>query len=769
MPRSFTGLLLVLVGMAVGLGAGLILGSRGEGAAPGALSLVTVPTVEAAENPPAAPFTTTSSAVRSSERRGVAPSQDAGALSPLSDAELAALGEESLAAVDSGSPSSSASALAIGSAGGILEGIVLGPDGLPIAGATVTAEPVNPSNGLNPRSTDETGRSFAAPEEVTASLRSQAVRAARKKALLRTRISSGDGTFVFEGLEHYEYTIDAYVEGLSFRSRDYSPGARVTLRGSEVHGFLLEVVDDSGNALSEATIAIASSPGNTPSYYEWSAEQPSIRTTRSTGIFQALGGHVEKLSRRSIFADLKSDSRRLTLESDGAGPHRFVVEPARTLVVEVIDPTTDGPTLTPRVRYAKLEAIDRVGRSEFTGNASRIEPSGDGRFRAADLSADRYLVGVYRGLSEPEVLREVSIGDRGTVEVIELPPLSADAFLIASVQDAEGRPRSGVSFKRLSYDEERLDSDALTAIERERGEYWVAWDREGEFWSGPVWLVATCPGAGGVSERVTQGMTRVRFGLAPLAEASVTVAGNPDATFSVKLSSLIEGLGDDVSYGSSNTAVTRGGSPVTFDGLQPGLVEVSVMESSDSNERSTRRLLAKRRVRLRPGAQPISMGVETLHELIVYAPAENSGTSLYLNPGEGNSLGRGASARLGKDKRAIFKDMVAGRYQLRISGSPSVEVEVPSGVLTYERPPTAGFRVTASRSRDIAPFADGDIVVEVAGESVEVGSVNDRIDLAVAKGKARVVVVRGGEEVELTLKTRPRYARFSPVASLERR
>jgi len=67
----------------------------------------------------------------------------------------------------------------------------------------------------------------------------------------------------------------------------------------------------------------------------------------------------------------------------------------------------------------------------------------------------------------------------------------------------------------------------------------------------------------------------------------------------------------------------------------------------------------------------------------------------------------------------------------------------------------------------MAPFESGDIIIAVNGESVAVGDVRDRIDIGAAEGGAQVNVVRRGKEIELIVTERPRYARFTPVATLE--
>ena len=61
----------------------------------------------------------------------------------------------------------------------------------------------------------------------------------------------------------------------------------------------------------------------------------------------------------------------------------------------------------------------------------------------------------------------------------------------------------------------------------------------------------------------------------------------------------------------------------------------------------------------------------------------------------------------------------------------------------------------------------GDVITEVNGVSVSVGSLSDRINLAVAEGKATLTVWREEDSVEIVLASELNGVRYDPLSTLE--
>ncbi len=154
----------------------------------------------------------------------------------------------------------------------------------------------------------------------------------------------------------------------------------------------------------------------------------------------------------------------------------------------------------------------------------------------------------------------------------------------------------------------------------------------------------------------------------------------------------------------------------------------------------------------------------------MYAPGEEPGDYLHLHRSTGKPYGLDGGQdilALGDDHRVTFTDLEAGDYWVTVEGeSVPVAVTVPSGALVLERPDIFGYRVRVTRpDKARGPWEEGDVLVEVDGESVAVGDVSDRISLALSKGPARVKVLRQGTEQVLEVPEWLSHVRFEPVAA----
>ena len=655
----------------------------------------------------------------------------------------------------------------------MISGLVNDDQGKPLAGVTIQAT-MNPSGStINTRSARSIGQGWEGETDLAESLRKQATSTLQQRRLKRIAVSDADGRFQLTNLLPGRHRLYAYGEGYVFQSRRAYVGGTTSFTGTLAQQFHLEIVDGEGAPITEATIGVAE--GNRWRYYEWSAKEPTLFLRERSARLRAFAGGPLLGDTDKPFAKLASDERTIILDVDGAGPHRFTVTPTLSLCVSVVDRTTDGPIIAHEVRYASAKKLQEAGgRSSFTKHSKEISMDADGRFRVPALEAGDYVLGVARMSDKPEVFREFSIVASPVEETIELPPISADDFLIVQAYSPGGATLSGLGFSLWVEGEGRVYETGLSSTERTMGEHWMKRARHAMNREGPATLIVKSPAFGSTMVPVGRDQGRLRVDFLEPCDLRVEVVADADATFKVSLQ-VKTSLGDAPprTLASDGPNVTKGQGFVTFRGLQPGTAELTLQAENNQYQRYNRSKLAFAEVPLRPGEQVATLTATTLHTLEVHAPNEPVGTtfsaSALADPG-GTALGGYQYGTLDKEHVLRLEDLAPGRYKLspRDGQAPVVEVTVPSSAITYERPATTGYRVTARRKgRDMSPLAPDDIITEVNGESVAVGSLNSRIGLAVAEGPTTLTLIRDGKTIELPIESSPSNVRYTPIASLE--
>ncbi|MFT6832547.1 MAG: hypothetical protein ACJAZN_002724 [Planctomycetota bacterium] len=772
MSRAPIALLLLVGGIAIGVVFGLLLGS---GAGPVMARGVTM--TQGAAPPASGPAGALDRPVSEGARRIAEPElarPEAAARPVLSDAALNEI--TTLAAASLGDEDEPAELTAKMRAQ-MITGVVVDERGEPIAGATVRTQAGADSPRLSTQDSSGTGREWSGEEDLAETLQERARGVLKSRRGTRVATTDEAGFFTLLGLEPGRHTVRANAEGLSFSSERTFTGQSTTLRGKAVQGFTLEIVDADGEAVSSAVVQVKG--GYRPSYYDWSPEQPTIRLTETSAQLRAFAGDVARYGNSEPFAEMASESRRVTLAIDGKGPHRFELEPTRSVLITVIDQTTDGPLVKPNVRYAEAKKImEAGGRSKFLGNSAEINAREDGRYQIADLEAGDYLLGVGRGLSEPEVFREFTVASTPVREEIVLGPLSQERFLVVYVKNSRGTPLSGLRFKLYGTTGENSNSWTMESAERAPGEFWIGWDRSADYWGAPVSLSIENPGLGSAVRPVTRDQKRLDVTLADPCDLTVELVADPETSYEITVSPKASVNGEDArSISRVDPEVAKGGGLATFSGIQPGLAEITVRKKTEGGNRWNRgggATLARQELTLMSGEMRTTLIVSELHTLTVYAPGEAERARFRVRPAPNQpdgSLAGYASANLNAELVAELSGLAAGRYHLTVDSSgavPPIEVTVPSGVVTYERPETMGFRVRKRRtSSEIAPLEVGDVITAVNGKSVSIGSLNDRINLAVAEGKATLSLLRDEKAIEVVLEKRPDGARYDPMSTLE--
>lgn len=654
-----------------------------------------------------------------------------------------------------------------------ITGVALDHNGKALEGVTVTITMNPDSSLLSTKPAGSIAQDWEGEEDLAASLKERAATTLSKRRLRRVDVTDANGRFQLTNLLPGRHYVRAYSKGYFFRSRSTYVGNSTTLTGKPAEMYHLEVVGPGDAPIDQATIGV--SKDNRWNYYDWDRENPYLPLSERTARLRVFAGGPLMGDKKNPFAKLASEERRVHLDLDGEGPHRFEVKPTRSLTVTVVDQTADGPTLPFSVRYGRGKKLDlATGRATFEGKATTIKMSSDGLFRIPSLKEGEYLLGVGRGGVEPEVFRELLVTDGPLEETVVLPPVQREDFLVVKAYGPRGRLLSGLSFSLWTLKEEGgIRSRSLSGTEREPGEYWVGRPTAENTWSGPAKLVVKCPGYGSVAALVSRDQGSARVDFRTPCKLKVHVAADAEEMFDVSLQ-----MSDSLSGSASRTIAsmtpltTKGQGFVIFEGLQPGLAQIS-MKSEGRRNWSGPSKLAVAEVLLRSGEQEASLSATTLYDLEIHAPGEAPGIGFYataIGGGTETDLGGRSYGTLGNDHLVTLSKLPPGRYKLSVQAGdvPPIEVTIPSSALDYERPTTAGYRVSASRKgRDTAPLIPGDIITEVNGESIAVGSFSSRVQLAVAEGPTTLTLIRDGETMELSIQSAPKNVHYAPLASLK--
>jgi hypothetical protein len=654
-----------------------------------------------------------------------------------------------------------------------ITGVALDHKGKALEGVTVTIT-MNPDSSLvSTKSADSIAQDWEGEQDLAASLRERAASTLNRRRLRRVDVTDANGRFELTNLLPGRHYVRAYSKGYVFRSRSTYVGNSTTVTGKPAEMYHLEVVGPDDAPVDQVTIGVAKD--NRWTYYDWDRENPYLPLSERTARLRAFAGGPLMGDKKNPFAKLASEERRVHLDIDGEGPHRFEVKPTRSLTVTVVDQTADGPTLPFTVRCGRAKKLDVAGgRPKFEGKTTTVKMSSDGLFRMARLNEGEYLLGVGRGGDEPEVFRELLVTDGPLEETVVLPPVQREDFLVVKAYSPRGSLLSGLSFSLWTLKEEGgVRSRSLSGSEREPGEYWVGRPTAENTWNGPAKLVVKCPGFGSIATLVSRDQGSVRVDFEDPCKLKVHVQADAEEMFEVSLQ-VTDSLSGSASrtLASMSPLATKGQGFVIFDGVQPGLAKIS-MNSEGRRNWSGPSKLAVAEVLLRSGEQEASLSATTLYDLEIHAPGEEPGTGFYataIGSGTESELGGRSYGALGNDHLVTLSKLPPGRYKLSVQAGdvPPIEVTIPSSAIDYERPTTVGYRVSASRKgRDTAPLIPGDIITEVNGESIAVGSISSRVQLAVAEGPTTLTLVRDGDAMELSIETAPKNVRYAPLASLK--
>jgi len=163
------------------------------------------------------------------------------------------------------------------------------------------------------------------------------------------------------------------------------------------------------------------------------------------------------------------------------------------------------------------------------------------------------------------------------------------------------------------------------------------------------------------------------------------------------------------------------------------------------------------RVNLKSGRNEITIPMPELYEVVVILPEDKKDLRLSLKE-TGKRWPYGRSAKADAEGRVIFKDVPPGKYQIT-SNDPLgglMEIEVPApGPILYEPKPLNALRVISLKPGGLfaqAGLQEGDLVIGVNGKEFKnLLDIQVSMAAAAAKGKTKVMILRDGRKLTVTL------------------
>jgi len=736
-PAALAPLLLV-VGIAIGFGAAVLL--MGSGEAPRGSSAAPITREEAAGS-------------------GGADAKELAAPGALPRAASSG-GSDSAAASDARAVLSRAAESArVAAAGaeesdgaGSFRGVVRDTSGAPVAGAVVLASPVRPRRDAYElgASTSEIGRAWDGHLPIESYYVEPMTRVLEERRLTRTATTDDEGRFVLEGLPAGRHSLNPFAEGFQGERLEANTGAEVELWLVPIASFEIEPRLPDGSQPERAVIELEADGRRR--LYTWSPEEPSLRIPLRVATLKVLAGEVPSSGRRECLGTYTSEQRTIDLDVDGPGPHVFELASTPILRVAMIGADGEDPMESAWVRLDAGEGEPR--------RLSRIDET---TYLIGDVDPGAYTITAGQ-LPDVEALSEPVRVEAGLNEfALDLPMPDPDDVLVLRCADAEGRPIEEVSMafeaRRPGGGTELLRVDPSP---RGRGEWSVPWTalvEDGEPFPG-FEITANSEGLGIQRLVLDRKVTTAEFTFEEPCRLTVVVEGRREGGLHV---SLWEG--DLTSVPEFSTSITwtqsRLAPAVPESGrlelgpIQPGRYSLALLPN---NSPWSAFPLTGREVVLRSGRQVETLRVPPLHDLVVQAPASAVGQRLTLSPEVSVGPYRYLMASIDEDGRAVFAGIPVGEYRVRANSAHwsggEMLVTVPCGVVEFQSAEELGLEIRSiAESAPLGGSAlrPGDVVLGTAERRATEEGFWAGLATALAEGPVEVRVLRGGVERGLTL------------------
>ncbi len=647
---------------------------------------------------------------------------------------------------------------------GSITGEVIDGSGAPIPGAVVIAHSVSLFSSSDPA---DVGAGPPVEQGLEEYLRERARTWAASRGSRRRAVTDLAGQFEIEGLlEDEGYSVEAFLEDYVIEaegpSYGVSPGQRVTFQALGVHVIPVQLSHEDGRQPAEGVIGVKR--GDNETFYRWSADAPDLRLTPGRVGVRGYAGLRQAESWRGG-ADSTHGSEESSVDVvDQAGvPLPLVLKPRCGIRGRVIDDFGAGGGRAV-VRLLPMAAGAALDESALAESGQRSYARGD-RFHFLDLAPGTYAIGL---ANRNEALLAHRIVEVGVVEVdLVVPEPDPDQHLVVRTFGPSGNPVQDVDF-RWKYSHRGGSSSGGISGRRGRDGVWWLQPKKAFFEPWPeetgYQLTVEHSELGNREIQLQEGQREVSVTFEEPASIVVVVAGYAGSRYVGQLQvHLAPAAGEDDGppywamssrRGSGEGAFSADG-VARFDGLAPGGWEVHLLVKVGEWETQS---VQSVEVQVPSGERTVSMSLPTLYDLVVVAPGLSEDTWLHLRKNdedaEAFSFASSRSGSVGADGRAVFENLTAGQYTLNANGVPEpVEVTVPCGDVYLEAREPDCLRVANGDMEGAlyqAGLRAGDLIIGADGE--EFASASSVWELFQGEGEVNLIVLRGGERLEFTMK-----------------
>lgn len=743
--RSFA-LLAALVALAVGFGAGLVVGGGGgdaprEARAPahGRAATASSPGVQETGAPLAPPG---ARAERSEPRVPSAGDLVAAARRDVADAERAGAAE----------PAGT----------GVIRGLVVDDRRRPMAGATVVAihRPGRAPGEVWYDTRGPVGRGWDNGEPRARDLEDYVRDRIEGDARIRTTASDDAGTFVIDGLPRGAYQLRAYREGFEGEASIVLTGDEVTLALGRIGAYTLDPRLPDGSQPDEAAVVVDVERGSRQ-VHRWSADNPVLRLPLRAARITMHSADIQEVTYNEFMSSFTSVPRTVDLDHDGPGPHVFNLVPRTGLAVR-LRPTglIDG---------SQRFAVEVSARASDAWVA--LERNDDLHYATAGATPGPNLVRVMtqagEELTEVPVELETGLND---IEVSLEGPDESEFLVIVCVEE-DGDPVEVESLHYSASVAAGSRSGIVRPLIREGGEHWVEWSRFNADVSEieSVTLKVHSDLYGDIERTIEAGARRVEIILLRPCEMTIQVNGLPPGTDGAAFAEFV----DESEAAKKRRSRSRSGltGDVPPDGLvrlgavQPGTYDVAVETYWGNGNENT---VVERRVEVSGKAMTVELTVPPLYDVEVVVAGAGKARRASILADDRSPHPYFQMAESDDGGLVTFEAVPAGHYRITANpggGDREMLITVPCGRVEFVPSEITGYLVRHVRDGSIAAgmgFEVGDVIVGSPDEPIDGEAALHRILARALEAPVVLRVERGGGEARLVL---PKSKNGAPYTS----
>ncbi len=733
--------LAALVGMAMGLAVGLVLGTS--------------------ENAPSA------------NASAAAVSAGPGAAHPVEPVQPTARTAERRRAEGGVSSTADAAAMPVLRGEGRITGRVHDHAGAPIAGVRVVAVPVRKAAKRG----DE-GR--AGPPTLEEEQRDVAERHRWRETNSRECTTGEDGLYTLDGLADEAHEITAWRAGYTLRPSGRGehgpekPGGKRDFLAMAVVGVRVAVLLPDGTPAQEATVTWKQDEhdGWENDSVSWTAADPVVPLRSGGFAFTASAGP---------HGEFRSDTQNVVLAPGDAPPEVTLrCLPRAGIAGRVTYASKERPAGV-RVLSLRVEPGTDADPTQLAVLRERGQTvEGDGKFALLDLAPGRYLVGaVVRG-GIVIATATVEVAGNLVVQDLAVPALDVTDHVIVRVVGPDGAPLRDVRFTTGRNAGDNGSSGTTEAVTLPDGSYRVPHHDPTEAnssWSGgdegavrpedvKWWVRADSRSLGAREARYRPGVDRELTIQYPApAKLDLLVRGGESGNVAGRLAAGLEATAskdDDLQpewmhQHDENTEELDASARCTLVAGEAGTYRLSLWSRTGDTHAYNSRILGRWPVTLAAGENSLEIDLPVLRDLVVTADEPAKLDDMSLRRWD-DVLRRwewaGECTRTGD--RKVYPGLPAGRYRLE---SPDGEMQLAlpvAGEVRFRPRPYNALRVTASGPESCAAksgLQPDDLVVAIDGAEFE-GLLQLEAAVAAAKTRdsARLTVLRGTQRLEVDAK-----------------